>query len=260
MELLTLASSSSGNSALVSHNGTHLLIDAGISCKRIKQSLQCCGLELNDISAILVTHSHSDHIGGLKTLTKHSRARIFATDRTLEQLAPCVAEGTALEALVPGIVCEAGTMSFRAFKTSHDAPGSAGYVVEAGGRKLVFATDLGIVTPEVEENTLGADLALIESNHDLQMLKYGYYPPMLKRRIMSDVGHLSNLAGAELAVRLAKSGTRRIVLAHLSHDNNTPELAFECTRQRLQKANAVVGGDVELSVAPRDVTGELIAV
>ena len=260
MEILTLASSSSGNSSLVSHGGTHVLIDAGISCKRIKLALQKCGLELRDISAILVTHSHSDHIGGLQTLSKHSCARILATEQTLCSISPKVAAGTKLDTVAPGEYFSSGALSFRVFVTSHDAPGSVGYVVEADGRRLIFATDLGIVTQEVADMAAGADLALIESNHDLQMLKCGYYPPSLKRRIMSDVGHLSNLAGASFALQLSKSGTRKIILAHLSHENNTPELAYRCTYEHLEKAGADVGGDVTLAVAPRDDIGELITV
>ncbi len=260
MEILTLASSSSGNSALISHRGTHVLIDAGISCRRINLALRERGLELRDISAVLITHSHSDHINGLQTLSKHSSARIFATEQTFGKLSNCIAAGTQLETVSPGGDFTSGSLSFRVFATSHDAPGSVGFIVEAGGRRLIFATDLGIVTQEVEDIAQKTDLALIESNHDLQMLKCGFYPSFLKRRIMSDVGHLSNLAGAAFALKLAKSGTRKIILAHLSHENNTPELAFRCTGERLERAGAAIGGDVALTVAPRDCAGELITV
>jgi Metal-dependent hydrolases of the beta-lactamase superfamily I len=260
MEIQTLASSSSGNSSLVSHGGTHVLIDAGISCKRIKLALQTRGLELRDLSAVLVTHSHGDHVGGLQTLSKHSNVNIFATEQTLCSISPVIAAGTQLDTVAPGGEFTSGALSFRVFATSHDAPGSVGFVVEADGRRLIFATDLGIVTQEILDMASGAQLALIESNHDLQMLKCGYYPPSLKRRIMSDVGHLSNLAGASFALQLSKSGARRIILAHLSHENNTPELAYQCTYERLNKAGAEVGGDVMLSVAPRDTAGELFTV
>jgi len=260
MEIQTLASSSSGNSALISHNGTHVLIDAGISCKRIKLALQQRGLELCDLSAVLITHSHSDHINGLQTLTKHCNTRIIATEQTLCGVSEVVSANTQLYNIAPDGDFSHGAFNIRVFATSHDAPGSVGYVVEADGRRLIFATDLGIVTQKVAEMAAGADLALIESNHDLQMLKCGYYPPSLKRRIMSDVGHLSNLAGASFALRLTELGTRKIILAHLSHENNTPELAFSCTYERLSKAGATVDGDVELSVAPRDNAGEIITV
>ena len=267
MEIQTLASSSSGNSALVSHGNTHVLIDAGISCKRIRLALQERGLELSDLSAILVTHSHSDHINGLQTLTKHCNAAIYATEQTLCGISRVVAAGTRLEAVTHDGEFSDGALNFRVFATSHDAPGSAGYVVEANGRRLIFATDLGIVTQKVAEMAAGANLALIESNHDLQMLKCGYYPPSLKRRIMSDTGHLSNLAGASFALQLSSLGTRKIILAHLSHENNTPELAFSCTYERLKKAGAhisgnghVAFGDVTLTVAPRDSAGDIITV
>lgn len=260
MEIQTLASSSSGNSALISQGGTHILIDAGISCKRIRLALQERGLLLSDISAVLVTHSHSDHTAGLQTLTKHTRTRILATERTLNAISPYVFAGTRLDAVTPGEDFYTEAFSIRAFATSHDAPGSVGFAVEADGRRLVFATDLGIVTKEVEDAATGANLALIESNHDLQMLKCGLYPPSLKRRVMSDVGHLSNLAGASFALKLAKTGTEKIILAHLSHDNNTPELALKCTKERLEKEGAVPGGDVILDIAPRDMAGRPVAV
>ena len=260
MEIQTLASSSSGNSSLVSHRGTHVLIDAGISCKRIRLALGERGLELRDLSAILITHSHSDHVGGLQTLTKHSGARIFATQQTLASISAVVAAGTQLDNVAPGGDFSSGALAFKVFATSHDAPGSVGFVVESDGRRLIFATDLGIVTQEIVDIASGANLALIESNHDLQMLKCGYYPPSLKRRIMSDVGHLSNLAGASFALQLSRLGTRNIILAHLSHENNTPELAYRCTCERLEKAGADVGGDVQLTVAPRDNAGMLITV
>lgn len=256
MQITTLASSSSGNCSLVSEGDTHILIDAGISFKRIKLALCTLGIEPRDLSGVLVTHSHGDHVKGLQTFTKHVSAPIFATEQTLSHVAGFAAPTTELCPLTPGEVMSVGDMSFYPFCTSHDAPGSVGFAVTNGTRKLVFATDLGIVTQQVYDAAVRADLAVIESNHDLQMLKCGFYPPPLKRRIMSDRGHLSNLAGATFALDIARTGARKIILAHLSHENNTPRLAYECARERFEKAGAELDGDVTLAVAPRDEVGE----
>lgn len=252
MRITTLASSSSGNCALVSHGGAHILIDAGISYKRIRGSLRELGVEPGEISAVLVTHSHSDHINGLGIMTKYIAPRIFATRATLDAIENQVAGGSPLEVIEPGVVLDAAGFGIRAFRTSHDAPGSVGFTVSAGGRTLAFATDLGIVTEDVLTAASGADLAVVEANHDITMLKFGNYPPSLRRRIASEMGHLSNLAGGALALELAKSGARKIILAHLSRENNTPELAYRDVRDALSRGGADVGGDVELTVAPPD--------
>jgi phosphoribosyl 1,2-cyclic phosphodiesterase len=157
----------------------------------------------------------------------------------------------ALEQISPGAEFAVFDFTARAFKTSHDAPGSVGFTVTRGGRKFALATDLGVVTPEVLTAARGADVAIIEANHDADMLRNGYYPPTTKRRIASDMGHLSNDACGELALRLAESGAGTLILAHLSSGNNTPELALCTVSAALSRGGATVGRDVTLAAAPR---------
>jgi phosphoribosyl 1,2-cyclic phosphodiesterase len=254
--VVTLASSSSGNCALVSGGGQNILIDAGISYRRIVSSLNALGVGPRDISAVLITHTHSDHIGGLPTLTKYISPRIFCgrgTDVTLER---SIRPGGEITRLDCGADLYIGELKITPFKTSHDSPGSVGYSITSERGRFVYCTDLGIVTPEVEAAALGADAAVIESNHDLRMLQTGPYPQFLKRRIASDVGHLSNDTSAAFAGRLADSGTRRLVLAHLSKENNTPEAAYSACTDSLRKRGAE--RDVTVRVAPHDCIGEAL--
>lgn len=257
MKICTLASSSSGNCTLVSYGNTHLLIDAGISLRRITASLKHFDLSPDELSGVLITHEHSDHINGVKMLVKYHRTPVFAPFRVAEALCRIVPEMThSLTCFQAGTAFDLGELSVRSFLTPHDTPESVGYRFETGRSSLVFVTDLGRVTQTVLEAAAGADLAVIEANHDVDMLKNGMYPPYLKRRILSERGHLSNEDSGKLALTLASQGTKRIVLAHLSKENNTPHLAFETVGSALRRMGAVVGGDVELDTAPADGMGK----
>ena len=218
MEFYTLASSSAGNAALVCHNDTHLLIDAGISCRRITQSLAALDLTLDDLDGILITHEHIDHVRGLVTLAKKWPALLSAT-----------------------------------FGTSHDAKESVGYRIESDAGSLAVLTDTGFVTDEAHDVALGADMLLLESNHDVVMLKNGGYPYYLKQRILSEYGHLSNDAAAEFAIECVRAGTSDILLAHLSDENNSPELAEYTVGRALQSS----GLSVRFAAAPRDTISEV---
>lgn len=261
MRLVTLASSSSGNCTLVSQGKTHILIDAGISFKRITEALRAFDLSPTELSAVVVTHAHTDHVGGLRTMCKHIGARIHAGGVTLGGIEHHFAAGTDAVEVPIGAALDIDGLEVNAFRTSHDSPGSVGYTITYGSEKLAFATDLGIVTPEVLEATRGATTAIIEANHDITMLKNGPYPPSLKRRVLSDVGHLSNRACGDFAVELAKAGTRRFILAHLSQENNTPQHAYAEVNSALTRSGFAVcddglaNGDISLCVAPKAVAG-----
>ena len=250
LELCTLASGSSGNSLLVTDGRTHVLVDAGISCRRICTGLKELGVEPTELAGVLITHEHSDHISGLTTLTKQLRLPVYASPGTGRQLCYRIAFlEELLRPVAPGEGFSIG--GIESFPTSHDAAESVGYALSAGGRKAAVVTDLGYVTGAVLRGIQGADLLVAEANHDVEWVQSGPYPYHLKARILGDRGHLSNEAGAELAWTAVEGGARTVVLAHLSHENNTPARAHEVVRGVLERRGAAVGRDVALEVAPR---------
>ena len=248
----TLASGSSGNALVISCGETHLLLDAGISCRRISAALREMGLTPADLTAILITHTHTDHIAGLATLLKRCDAPILGTRQTLWTLADRlgICPGR-LESLQPGSPILLGACQISAFPTSHDAPGSCGYRIDTTDGSVGVLTDSGFVTDEAAEALSGVDLAVLEANHDVETLQSGPYPYYLKRRILGSDGHLCNEDAARFAVTLADSGTEKIILAHLSRENNTPAMALRAVETALSAA----GLAPELSVAPRDTLG-----
>ena len=249
MELRTLASGSSGNCILVSHNGSHLLVDAGLSCRRITAALRSFCVEPRELLGICITHEHSDHISGLATLTKHYGLPLYTSPGTGRQLCYRMAGlEDLLRPLSPGSGAEAGPFTLGSFPTSHDAAEPIGFTFSAGGKKAAVVTDLGYVSEEVLQGVLGAQAVVCESNHDVDWLRSGPYPYYLKARILGDKGHLSNEAGAALALRCAQAGAHTVILAHLSAENNTPARALQ-TAQTVLSAGGFES--VTLAVAPR---------
>lgn len=218
--------------------------------KRIRENLSQSGLSPEGVSGILITHEHSDHINGLAMLTKYYDIPVYAPGilagnlrRAVPGLERC------LHVIEVGVSFELGGMSVMAFHTCHDTDESVGYRIGCAGGRLGFATDMGCVTDEVENAIRGCEAVLIEANHDTDMLRRGAYPPYLKRRILSLRGHLSNDDCARLAVTLAESGTKYIVLGHLSRENNTPELAWRTVHEAL--------GEREVYLAAAPMAGRL---
>ncbi len=255
MKVCTLASGSSGNSLLLSHENTHILIDAGISARRIICGLKELGLSPASLSGILITHEHTDHISGLRVLLKQVPVPIYTTAATgiaLRSKAPAAAE--VLIPIRPDTPFSVGQLDCLAFSTSHDAADSVGFAVTAGGVKFALATDLGYVSERVWQGVQGAALAVVETNHDEDWLRAGPYPRALQERILGRRGHLSNEAGAELCRRLAESGTTRLVLAHLSRENNSPSQALDTVRRWLGPESQP-GGSLQLEVAAPDCRG-----
>ncbi len=247
MELRTLASGSSGNCILLSHKGVHLLVDAGISCKRILSGLREAGADPAGLAGILITHEHSDHIAGLNTLTKRLGIPVYTSPGTARQLIRRMAwPAGLLRALPPGEVFDIGPFQGVGFATSHDAEESMGFSLSCEGRRAAVATDLGYVSQQVLEGVLGAHLLVCEANHDVELLRMGKYPYHLKRRILGEQGHLSNEAGAELALRCVEAGAHTVLLSHLSEENNTPALALGAA-----KAALAGHGDIRVAVSPR---------
>ena len=240
LTLHTFASGSEGNCLLISAGQTHILLDAGISCKRITASLAALGLHMDDVAAILITHEHSDHISGLTTLVKRHRIPIYATAATGRQLAYRIAGiEPLLRCIAPGDVFRIDAVKITVFPTSHDAAGSVDYRFDCGG-SIGVLTDTGYVMDEAADALAGVDLLVLESNHDVEWLKSGPYPYPLKQRILGDCGHLSNDAAAHFARQMAQQGTRQFVLAHLSRENNTPQRALETVSRAVSEFGAAV--------------------
>ena len=226
--LCTIASGSTGNAAILSDGSTHLLIDAGVSCRRITEGLKQFDLTPADLSAVIITHEHSDHIKGLEILCRRTAAPVFlsmGTAGSMEKDVPCL-HNTA-KIFRAGEAFEIGGIGVETFSTPHDAADSVGFLFHAGSSRLGYATDLGYIPESVRDKLLGAECLFIESNHDLFSLLRGPYPEYLKRRILGRQGHLSNDDCADFAVQAIRRGARRVTLCHLSRHNNTPELASE---------------------------------
>ena len=251
MTITTLASGSSGNCILVSHGDTHLLVDCGISCLRIKRALAQYGLTPDDLAGILITHEHSDHIGGLQTLFKQYHLPVYCSGGTARQLVYRIAFlGEVLHDFTPGEGFALGEIQIGSFATSHDAADSVGYTFTDGVHKASIVTDLSVVTSIVEDAIAGSDLLVVEANHDPDWVKDGPYPFYLKQRVLGPQGHLSNGDCAALCRRI---GARTVVLAHLSAENNSPSLALKTVR-------GAVGEAVTVEVAPRSEASRRFAV
>ncbi len=234
MNIKVFASGSSGNCMLLSEGDTHILIDAGISAQRIRNSLKQADLTIQDITGVLITHEHSDHVSGLKTLLKSCSLALYTPHTVAARLCGAIPDAVDHIKVIPvGESFPVGGVMVRAFHTPHDTDESVGYRV-TGRATFAIATDMGHVTEEIVDGLSGAGTVLIESNHDPEMLVSGPYPYSLKRRILSDRGHLSNEDCACLAARLALAGTRTVILGHLSRENNRPELARRTVEQSVR--------------------------
>lgn len=253
-----LSSGSSGNSYYLSAGEGQggLLIDAGISARRIRQTLCDANMDPAGLCGILITHDHTDHVAGLRVLAKQLRLPVYATVGTLERLTALVEPATRLIPLEE--TQEIAGMGVQWFATQHDAPDSCGFRIETGRRTIGFATDLGLVTPTVWEHLLGSHLTVLESNYEDSVLLNCGYPYYLKQRIRSEYGHLSNAEAARTVAALAERGTAHFVLAHLSRESNTPALARSNTETALSAAGLQPERDYRLWIAPRDCPGAMI--
>ncbi|MDD6189539.1 MAG: MBL fold metallo-hydrolase [Clostridiales bacterium] len=252
MQIQSFASGSGGNCALVSGGGKYILVDAGISLRRIKACLAQRGLNLCDISAVLLTHEHGDHVGALPMIEKYTDIPVITSGGTARNVMDKgKVSGKNFIIIEAGAVMDVGGIAVRSFATSHDAAESLGYVFELGYEKIAAVTDLGRVTTEVRSAVSGATAVLLEANHDVDMLRAGSYPYQLQQRILGPCGHLSNEASGRFALELSEQGAKHILLAHLSKENNTPRLAYKTVADILINGG-VEPGSLRLNVAPPD--------
>lgn len=253
-----LFSGSSGNAIYVGCGDTHLLVDAGLSGTKIISELRKIGVDAANLTAILTTHEHSDHTRGLGILSRKFDLPIYATNGTWQGI------GDKIGAIDPRNRCEItanrdfflGELNILPFSTPHDAFDPVGFRFSLGAAVFSIATDLGCIKKSWMNAVLGSDAVLLESNYDPGMLQAGSYPYDLKRRILSNRGHLCNDDAGIAAVELVRSGVKHIVLGHLSKENNFPDLARCCCENALHAAGLEIDEDVRLDVALRDgVTG-----
>lgn len=245
-----LFSGSSGNCTYIGTSSGGILVDVGVSAARTKKALEEKEIDISSIKAVFITHSHTDHISGVKVFAARHRIPVYMTADTLEGIRNSGAFSEKIEYRVMDGSAELDFARVMSFPTSHDCKGSCGYVIDLASRRIAVCTDLGYVSDEVHSAIAGCDLVMLESNHDVKMLQNNtYYPFPLKKRILSDMGHLSNNACAQEAERLLRAGTTRFILAHLSRENNLPPLAKETTRSQLTMAGAVEDSDYRLRVA-----------
>ena len=251
MQIHVLASGSSGNAALFKFEDANILVDAGISARRIKNALAEVGTAVEDLDGILITHEHSDHISGLGTLIKKYRLPVYARPETWRQM-------SSLRQLAPECcqnfyqAMDFGAVKVEAFNTSHDAADPVGYTFYEKDRKYSLATDLGFVTDGVKKALSGSNAMVLETNHDLDMLRNGSYPWYLKRRILSNRGHLSNVEAGRTLARLDLEDHCQVFLAHISKENNRRELAEDTVAQILNEQGVEVGMDINLHVTLPD--------
>ena len=254
----TIVSGSSGNCSYAGLGGEHLLIDAGISCKRILQGLS--QLSIPKPTAILITHEHSDHIAGVSVTARKLGIPVYATPLTWRyflrhnKFGPLPLEEAQMKHITPGQPLMIGNVNVTAFDVPHDASQPVGYTLEAEDCKIAYATDLGRSTDMIYEHLCGARLLLLESNYDLEMLQKGRYHAQLKKRVQSARGHLSNAAAGQLIASVAWDGLKHVILGHLSEENNRPMLAYD-TVGRIMDAHNV---QARLTVADRHYPGEMI--
>ena len=257
-----LFSGSSGNAVYVGCDTTHLLVDAGMSGSRIIAALQGVGVNPKELTAILVTHEHIDHIRGVGVLARKFDIPVYATPGTWNAMADklgAVADKNR-RTFDAGTGFSLGDIDVLGFPTPHDAAESCGYTFELGRSRFALATDIGCVRDGWFKCVEGADAVLLESNYDPDMLQAGPYPYELKKRILSRRGHLSNDDAGETAARLVRAGARQIVLGHLSKENNFPELALKSVESALEEAGITPQVDVDLRVALRDSTTGIFSV
>ncbi len=261
IRICPLSSGSSGNCILVQAGRATVLIDCGITGKAAQTELARAGVDPQSIDAIIVTHEHIDHISGVGIMCRRFNIPVYATLGTWQAMIDNLGKINPLliRYIAAEVPFEINGAVFRPFSTSHDAQESIGLIFTDGNKSGAVATDMGTVSRHIYDILSECSIMLIESNHDETMLMRGAYPLRLKERILSDHGHLSNKLCGALCAKLIREGKlRKIMLGHLSSDNNTPRLAYETVCNSINATGNIVGESIELYVAERYSMGEEI--
>ena len=265
MHFTTLASGSSGNAILVGEGNRHLLVDCGISGKSILHNLSCLNISDSEIEGIVVTHEHVDHIRGVGVLARKLNIPIYATTGLWKAMSPFLGKLAEHHRMEVQESFSCAGLDVLLYPTSHDSRESFGLKISQpkcvgkGNLAIGIATDSGTITEEMHRHLKGCDAFVVEANYDDQMLKFGSYPAYLKKRIRGQYGHLDNMQVAEGLLEWMAENTQRILLAHLSEENNTPEIALSTVMRILRDSNRLKECmEVQVQVAPRHSPHELI--
>lgn len=255
LKFCSLASGSSGNCQWIASDKTAVLLDAGLSGKYIQAAVSSLSEDIGKAKGILVTHEHIDHMKCIGVMMRRYGLQLYANQATFDALEPKIGKYDLNQVTIfeNGKPFEIGDLVISPFGISHDAVDPVAYSFSHGNRKVSIATDLGTVTEAIMKELLDADILMIEANHDVEMLKVGPYPYHLKRRILSDIGHLSNDHAGEVALEVLKAGRlQSVLLGHISKENNHPELAYETVKGVLEAEGVEIGRDIQLDMTYRD--------
>ncbi|MFO7769363.1 MAG: MBL fold metallo-hydrolase [bacterium] len=236
VELVVLGSGSKGNSTLIRTANTALLVDAGLSARQLGLRLQDAGLDPARLDGVLLTHEHGDHVRGLRVLNRRFPTPVLGNSATLAAAGPAIGAAPEKLGFITGMPITMGDFGITSFHVSHDAAEPVGYVLEAEGIRIGYATDLGRITPDIVRIVQGCHVVVLEANHDVEMLWKGPYPWPTKERIRSEVGHLDNESGAAEVGALTRGETAHLVLIHLSENNNEPDLVRETYAGALERS------------------------
>lgn len=265
MRLVSIASGSSGNCTYIGSENTHILVDAGISNKRIEQGLNEIGVRGSELNGIIITHEHSDHIRGLGILARKYGIPVYGTRETLDEIRgkKCLGEypDELLTGVRPDVEFSVGELDIVPFSIDHDAANPVAYRIRHGRKQVAVATDMGHYDQHIIDHLQGLDALLIESNHDVHMLQAGPYPYYLKRRILGDYGHLSNENAGRLLNHLLHDHLKYILLGHLSKENNYEALAYETVKLEIDQGETPYhASDFSIAVAKRDEMSQILYV
>lgn len=257
MKFCSLYSGSSGNSQFIKAGNTKILVDAGLSGKKIQEAIKGIGEDPTEIQGIFITHEHIDHIQSAGILSRRYNIPIYANEKTWIAMQPTIGEVKSENIKICDCSVEIGELFVEAFDVSHDAAKPVGYKIFNKNKKISLLTDTGCVSEEIEKHISDSDLLLIESNHDEDMVLVGPYPWPLKRRVLGEFGHMSNNLAGKLLSKILKKGSEIVLLGHLSKENNFPELAYKTVECILNENNIYIKDGLILDMTYRDKSSKL---